>query len=201
MQRITLAAPVTAFLVALGSAAPIAAQAPTARPAPTESGIYLSANAYLAGKLEQAIDTRTGSHVIDRHTLLNKGYVDVEHEGKRTRYNKKDIYGYRDAAGHDVRFAGKQEYTIAEAGPLYIYTAERLATESKRTKAVTDYYFSRTPSSPVLPLTLADVKRAVPDEHQFHHVLDMNFANGESLAAYDSAAKSFKINVLYRQGK
>jgi hypothetical protein len=201
MSRFSPVAPIAALLLAVASSPSLSAQTPAARPGPTESGIYVSADAYLAGKLEQVVDTRTGSHVIDRHTFLNRGYIDVDHDGKRVRYDKSAIFGYRDAQGHDIRLAGKREYTVVDPGPIYVYTSERVVSDAKRVKTVTEHYFSRTPSSPVLPLTLANLKRTIPDDHQFHHLLDLNFADGASLAAYDSTEKAFKINVLYRQAK
>lgn len=201
MSRVSHLSPIAALLLAVASSQSLVAQTPAARPGPTESGIYVSAEEYLAGKLEQVVDTRTGSHVIDRHTFLNKGYIDVEHDGKRVRYNKSSIFGFRDVQGHDVRVVGRGEYTIVDAGPIFIYTSERVVPEAKRVKTETEYFFSRAAASPVLPLSLANLKRTIPDDHQFHHLLDLNFANGESLTAYDSAAKAFKINTLFRAAK
>lgn len=190
-----------ALLVAVTIAPPLVAQSSAVSPGATQSGIYVSADAYRAGTLEQAVDTRTGSHVIDRHSLLNKPYVDVDHGGKRVRYQKSAIFGFRDPEGRDVRFVGNREYTILESGPLYIYATERVVPDAKRTKIVKEYWFSTGPSAPVSPLTRENVKRAFPSEHQFHHQLDMTFADDASLTAYDDAAKTFKIVALYRQSR
>ena len=191
--------PIAALLLA-AAASPLAAQS-GARPGPFESGIYRSADAYLAGRLDLAVDTRTTTHVIDRHTLLNKPYVDVRHDGRTVRYAKKDIFGFRDGEGRDVRFAGNRELTIAEAGPLYVYTSERAAPDGKRTKTVTQHWLSRTASSEILPLTNENLKRAFSEQRAFHHLLDMNFPDAASLPAYDSAARTFRINALYRQSR
>ena len=199
MPRRFAISPFAALLLA-AAASPLGAQS-GARPGPFESGIYRSADAYLAGRLELAVDTRTMTHVIDRHTLLNKPYVDVQHDGRTVRYAKKDIFGFRDGEGRDVRFSGNREFTIAEAGPLYLYTSQRVAPDGKRTRTVTQHWFSRTVSSEMLPLTKENLKRAFPEQHGFHHLLDMNFPDAASLSAYDSAAKTFRINALYRQAR
>lgn len=200
MKRTHLTSSIAALLAA-AAISPLAAQEVVSRPGPSESGIYRTADAYLAGQIELAVDTRTTTHVIDRHTVLNKPYVDVQHAGKNIRYTKSDIFGFRDGEGRDVRFVGNREFTIVEAGPLYLYTSERVVPEGKRMKAVTDYSFSRTVSSEVLPLTKANVKRALPEAHGFHHLLDMTFPDDASLSAFDTAVKTFKVNALYRQSK
>ena len=188
-----------ASIVALAPSSTLQAQTAPARPLSSESGLYLSAAAYSAGTLEHPIDCRTREHVIDRHTFLGKPYVDVIHEGKNYRHNKSDIFGYRDCKGHDVRFFEKVEYEVAEAGPIVIYTSERTVPYGKGVKRVTEYSFSQTPASPVIALTKAHLAREYPEAHQFHHLIDMNTPGDVALAAYDSAAKTFKVNALYRQ--
>ena len=195
-QRLLL---LSASIFALVPSSTLQAQTAPARPLPSESGLYLSAAAYSAGTLEHAIDCRTAEHVIDRHTFLGKPYVDVVHEGKNYRHNKSDIFGYRDCKGHDVRFFEKVEYEIAGAGPIVIYTSERTVPDVKAIKRVTEVSFSQTPASPVLALTKAHLAREYPEAHQFHHLIDMNASGDAELAAYDSAAKTFKVNALYRQ--
>ena len=199
MKRTHLTSSIVALLVAAVS--PLDAQGATTRAGPSESGIYRTPDAYLAGKLDLAVDTRTATHVIDRHTVLNKPYVDVRHAGKNVRLAKKDIFGFRDGEGRDVRFVGNRELTIVEAGPLFLYTSERVVPDGKRTRAITEYSFSRTVSSEVLPLSKANLKRALPEAHGFHHLLDMTFADDASLSAFDSATMTFKVNALYQQSK
>ena len=189
----------SASIFALVPSTALEAQTAPARPLPSESGLYLSAAAFSAGTLEHSINCRTAEHVIDRHTFLGKPYVDVVHEGKNYRHNKSDIFGYRDCTGHDVRFFEKVEYEIAEPGPIVIYTSERTVPDVKAVKRVNEFSFSQTPASPVLALTKANLERVYPEAHQFHHLVDMNASGDAALAVYDSAAKTFKINALYRQ--
>lgn len=82
-----------------------------------------------------------------------------------------------------------------------LYTSERVVPEGKRTKTITEYSFSHTVSSEVLPLSKANLKRALPDAHGFHHLLDMSFPDDGSLSVFDSGTKTFKVNALYRQSK
>ena len=199
MKRTHLTSSIVALLVAAIS--PLGAQGAATRAGPSESGIYRTPDAYLAGQLDLAVDTRTANHVIDRHTVLNRPYVDVQHDGKNVRFEKKDIFGFRDGEGRDVRFVGNREFTIVEAGPLFLYTSERVVPNGKRTKTVTEYSFSHTVSSEVLPLSKANLKRALPDAHGFHHLLDMSFPDDASLSVFDSGTKTFKVNALYRQSK
>lgn len=188
-----------ASVFGLLSSSALRAQTTPSHPLPTESGLYLSAADYSAGTLEHAIDCRTAEHVIDRHTFLDTPYADIVHEGAHYRHNKSDIFGYRDCKSHDVRFFTGAEYAIAEAGPIFIYSTERTVPDVKGMKRITEYSFSQTPASPVVALTRANLTRMYPDAHQFHHLIDMHGSGDAALAAYDSTAKTFKVNALYRQ--
>jgi len=199
MASCQLVSVVFTALLALAPSSVLRAQTTPVRPLPTESGLYLSAAAYSAGTLEHAIDCRSAERVIDRHTFLGRPYVDVLHGGTHYRHDKSDIFGYRDCKGHDVRFFNGAEYDVAEAGPIVIYTSERTVPDVKGTKRVTEYSFSQTPVSPVVALTKANIEREYPDVHQFHHLIDMNGSSDGALAEYDSAAKTFRVNALYRQ--
>src|SRR2546428_7567152 len=58
------------------------------------------------------------------------------------------------------------------------------------------YFFSVGPNGEVLPLTIANLKKAFPDSHRFHDNLDMAFRNDSQLAKYDDFHKMFKVNRL-----
>ena len=165
------------------------------------SGLYLSAADFQRARLEHPIDCRTARHVIDRHTVLRNSYIDVEHEGQRFRHEKRDIFGYRDCDGRDIRFVEGAEYEVVEAGPVYIYTSERIEHRGRPYKRVTVFSFSVTPDSALLTLTAVNLKRAYPSERRFHVLIDAAAQRGDDLSAYDDVHKTYRINLLFTQAR
>ena len=165
------------------------------------SGIYLSAADFRAARLEHPIDCRTARHVIDRHTVRRNSYIDVEHEGQHFRHEKRDIFGYRDCDGRDIRFVDGAEYVVVEAGPIYIYTSERIAHRGRPYGRVTIFSFSAAPDSAVFPLTLANLKQAYSSERQFQLLIDDAAQRGDDLTAYDEVRKTYRLNLLFAQSR
>jgi hypothetical protein len=91
------------------------------------------------------------------------------------------------------RVVGNQQYQILEAKDLYIYSADVLVRKGTTDKA---YFFSVGPNGEVVPLTIVNLKKAFPDNHRFHDVLDMTFRNDSQLTRYDDFHKMFKVNRL-----
>jgi hypothetical protein len=101
------------------------------------------------------------------------------------------------------RVAGNDKYQILDAKELYIYSADRIvrsvitygrARVQERTEKA--FFFSVGPNGDILPLTIANLKKAVPDNAMFHDHLDMAFKDDSELTAYDDAHKMFKVNRL-----
>ena len=91
------------------------------------------------------------------------------------------------------RVVGNEQYQILEAKDIYIYSADILVRKGTTDKA---YFFSVGPNGEVLPLTIVNLKKAFPDNHRFHDVLDMAFKNDSQLTKYDDFHKMFKVNRL-----
>jgi len=163
---------------------------------PKMSGVYRTAADYEATQLSFQDVCGSGAHKLELHDVLNKPYIDVTHEHEKRRYPKRDLFGFRACDGRDYRFAGNFEYQILEAKALYIYSRESWVSRGKTTYTSRDYYFSVGPEGQILALTLNNLKQAFPDNHRFHDSLDMMFAAGQDLAAYDEFHRMFKVNRL-----
>ena len=160
------------------------------------SGIYVTAADYDNRQLTAEGDCGSKAHKLELHDVLNKPYIHVTHEGRRQRYDKDDLFGFRACDGNDYRFASNLEYRIVEARELFIYARETQLTSGKSWRTVIDYSFSVGSGGKVLPLTLDNLKRAFPDNHAFHDSLDEMFGGGQDLALYDQFHKMFKVNRL-----
>jgi hypothetical protein len=91
------------------------------------------------------------------------------------------------------RVVGNQQYQILEAKDIYIYSADILVRKGTTDKT---YFFSVGPNGDVVPLTIVNLKKAFPDNHGFHDVLDMAFKNDSQLTKYDDFHKMLKVNRL-----
>ncbi len=163
---------------------------------PRTSGIYLTAADYSNGRLTAEGDCGSGGHKLELHDLLNKSYIHVTHGASKRRYEKSELFGFRACDGNDYRFVSNQEYRILETSDLYIYVRETHVTVGKSRHVVNEYSFSVGRDGNVLPLTLENLKRALPNNHAFHDSLDQMFGTGQDLAQYDEFHKMFKVNRL-----
>ncbi len=61
-------------------------------------------------------------------------------------------------------------------------------------------FFNPSAEAPLQPLTLLAVKKAFPNNHRFHDLLDAQLVNG-NLTAYDQMHRMTKINWLLQQSR
>src|SRR5215831_7607198 len=97
------------------------------------------------------------------------------------------------ADARNYRVVGNDRYQILEAKALYIYSLDVLVRKGTSEKT---YFFSVGPNGDVLPLTILNLKKAFPDNHTFHDLLDMSFKHDSDLTRYDDFHKMFKVNRL-----
>ena len=164
------------------------------------TGIYLTAEDFQNARLTSQSECGSPGHKTELHDVLRKSYIEVTHEGETRRYEKSQIYGFRSCDGRDYRFVDKNEYEILESRQVTMYADDPPARNPKDTSRglATSrlYFFSVGAAGPVLPLTIANVKKAFPDNHAFHDALDMAFHTDDELSQYDTFHRMFKINRL-----
>lgn len=164
------------------------------------TGIYLTAEDYTTGQLASEGDCGARGHRVELHDVLGKSFIDVTHDGKTQKYEKRQLYGFRSCDGKDYRFVDNDEYEILESLGVSIYERE-LPTQSPKDAARGlprgfRYFFSVGAGGQVVPLTVENLKRAFPDNHAFHDALDMMFHSNDDLTRYDTFHKMFKVNRL-----
>src|SRR5262245_44178324 len=97
------------------------------------------------------------------------------------------------ADARNFRVVGNDRYQIIEAKAVYIYSLDVLVRKGAGEKA---YFFSVGPKGDVLPLTILNLKKAFPDNHTFHDLLDMTFKHDSDLTKYNEFHKMYKVNRL-----
>lgn len=162
-------------------------------------GVYSSWHDYSTGKLTYLISCNSAKDKIRLHDSFSGRYVDVIKGGSRTRLCKDSIFGYTDCSHNTYRFykSYDKEYRIEENKGVVIYTAYLTAyTSNGRPYMVKAYFFSVHLNSPVLPLTVRNLEKAIPGNLKFHDMLDITFGDGTPVAEYDTEHNMYKINFL-----
>lgn len=165
-------------------------------------GVYYNYEDYKAGKVSLAGNCNSSDKIKLHHSFSCK-YVDVVQDGKKYRFSKDSIFGYRDCKQNDYRFYKKRdkEYEIVENKSIVIYVADAAITSAngKAREFIKKYFFSTSITSPILPLTINNLKRAFPANIKFHNLLDMEFYSRTDVSVFDSTHKMYKVNFLLSQ--
>lgn len=117
------------------------------------------------------------------------------------RFNKDSIFGYRDENKINYRFYHTKTYQIlnpTEEILLYCITSN---VDPKSNHFDIKYFFSINASASISPLTKFNLKRAFPNDSNFHELIDIYFNNDLDLLSYDSYYNKYKINRLYQLAK
>lgn len=165
-----------------------------------QSGVYVRAADFDAGRLSDAVACRSDSRPVDRDAFSRTAVVALPGANQATPYTKADIFGFRACDGTDVRFVRGVNFHVVRAPPLYLYERERRVSIGKGgSRLVTDYAFSTTAADSVRPLTLNALKTAYPENHRFHDLLDLAFRSDEELIRYDDFHHEYRVARLLRE--
>ncbi len=163
------------------------------------SGIYKTPQDFKEGKLSFRANCDSFSGTIKLHHFFSGKYVDVIDADKKYRFNKDSIFGYRTCKGSNYRFykAYNSEYQVKEVNGMVIYSvlAADQSYSGKGLKMIYTYFFSKTLSSDILPLTIANVKKVFADNNTFCNVLN----SVGDISAYDDIHKMYSVNYILIQ--
>ena len=187
-----------AFVALLVGLLPVAAQPSSAAKPPVRSGVYLTGQDFVKGKLTLESNPAVEEHKIKLHEFFNKPYITVQHHGKEYKYQRKDIFGIRDGLGVDYRLTNGLDYEVLTTGPILLYQLPQ-NTQAKGQPLPSPYYFSPGPDAAVRHLTLAQLQSAYAGNHAFLNALDTAFPNGTNLEVYDAHNAQYRLNYLYQK--
>lgn len=99
--------------------------------------------------------------------------------------------------------AASKEYTVLNPGEtILLYKYLHTAHSAKEADKYAPVYFFTTPDSDVLmELTKNNLKKAFPNNHEFHDALDTNFHKDSELINYDEFHKTYKLNRIFQINK
>lgn len=159
------------------------------------SGVYLNTDDFQAQRLTYAINCKTQKHKIKLKEFFSQPHIVVVHNDSVYTLMKNEVYGYRDCDGDSYRFVDQKVYRILNPfEPIVIY--RYFVFNSK--DPVVDYFFSKGNGGLVEELTKANIKRAFPENHKFHELLDLTFNDELDLSSYDKRRKVYKLIHVYK---
>lgn len=167
----------------------------------SSSGIFRTAEDFMNDKLEYAIQCNSPSSKIKTEKLFKRNQVIIKHKGGNYKINKENVYAIRYCTGAIERlFQGKIYPMVNPGEDILIY---KIVTDpiGKSQPAQTRWYFSRSASWAIQPLTIGNLLGAFPENHTFHDAIMAEFKFDSELPRYDSVHKMMRINRLYKNTK
>jgi hypothetical protein len=166
--------------------------------------LYIPAQSGIAGVYKTSDDfiNRTLSHAgkntkLKTHDTFHKELFVVKYHDSTFSYLKKDLFGYRTKDGQNFRFFENRNYPILNpTEPILIYVVSS-GTGMRNSPFTEQYYFSRTASSNILPLSLKTLEIEFADNLEFTKLLSVYFKPNDSLSEYDRLHHIYKINRLF----
>jgi len=161
------------------------------------TGLYLTAEDYVHHKLSFSTNGSDKNH-IRLNEFLQSAKVVVMYNGKKQTFLKSRLFGYsRD--NQDYRYFNNIAYRIIDTRDFLIYSAPRLKQQAKWSKPENEYYFSSTDTAAIVPLSIKNLEAVYVSNTKFRYMIESGFATDNSLTAYDTALKEYKVKYLYEQ--
>ena len=109
--------------------------------------------------------------------------------------------GFLPATAQNNRIYHKEKFSVVDTTAFYVYTQNKnvVPAGGKGMYRADLYFFSTAVDSPILPLTIENLKNAYPANIAFHYALDAYFNSDRQLMAYDAYAKMYKLKYLFLQ--
>jgi hypothetical protein len=162
-----------------------------------QTGIYLTAEDYQNGKLTYQ-ELPGEKHSLRTEILLNPSIVRVVNGNEKHKLIKIDLFGYK-KKNRDFRFFDDKAYRIVDPSSFFIYSREVNVINGKAKTRETRYYFSKSGDSPVMPLTINNLKRAFPGNRNFHDLLDLQFRSDRELMKFDPYYSEYKVKSVFKR--
>lgn len=164
-------------------------------------GIYLSDCDFIQNKLSY-IKYGKIKFKIKPHDFYYKPYVSVKTKDSVFTFSKDSIFGYKDDDGKTYRFFEEKVYPLLNPSEnILLYKQVTKIGEPKYQQIVVHYYFSKNPSSPIIPLTILNLEIYYQDNKYFIEFLEIYFKSNSDLAEYDYNHKIYKLSRLLELSK
>jgi hypothetical protein len=173
----------------------------TIKAQPECSGVYLTANDFLVGRLCNVCASRKTSKQSYYDLLANNHFFIVRPDYAWRRIDKKDVFAIKSCEGEIVRiYQGSNYYLLNPTERIPIYKA-LMNPVSKGNIIRVKYCFSIDPVSEMQDLTIDNLKAAFPENHPFANAIVASFKEDSDLYAYNNINKCFELNLVFESCK
>ena len=150
--------------------------------------------------IQNQIFPDSGASILQSNTVFSNTII-AHKNGIKYCFKKDSIFGYNHKTGSfRCNHLDKQDYQIMENGNVVIYMIMEPTYGYKNFVLKPQYYFSLNLSSPILPLSIINIKRAFPENERLHHYLDIEFYQKE-ISMYNMDFNTYQINYLINKYK
>lgn len=164
------------------------------------SGFYLTSADFESERLTDARTCAPDSRAVVVETFSEDALISMPGVAGAGQFNKSGTYGFRTCSGADVRFVGASNYQVVRAPPLFLYQRSIQVSAGKGgLRRLVSYGFSTSASDSMRPLTMNALKRAYPERHAFHDLIDLAFRSDEELMRFDDFHQEYRIARLLRE--
>ena len=170
----------------------------TVQAQPACSGIYLTANDFIIGRLYYACAGRSMSKESYYDLLAKSHFFVIRPDYAWRRIDKKDVFAIKGCEGQIVRVVqGINYYLLNPDENILIYKA-MLNPVSKGNVIKVKYGFSIDSVSEIKDLTIDNLKAAFLNNPRFGVAINANFKDDSDLNSYNKMSKCFELNRVYK---
>jgi hypothetical protein len=168
---------------------------------PECSGVYLTADDFVVGKLSYACAARSTSKQSYYNLLAKNHFFIIRQDYAWRRIDKKDVFAIKSCEGEIVRIYQGNNYYLQNPGDCILIYKEVMFPASKGSITRVKYWFSINPVSDIQELTIDNLKAAFSDNRQFEDALDAHFRDDSDLYTYNYTNKYFELTRVYESCK
>jgi len=173
----------------------------TVKAQPACSGVYLTANDFIVGKLYYASACRRTSKDSYYRLLANSHFFIIQPGWAWRRIDKENVFAIKSCEGQIIRiYQGNNFYLLNPGEPIPIYKTVANAV-SKGSIIRVKYCFSTDIISEIRDLTIDNLKAAFPQKDHFAETINAHFKDDSDLYAYNQINKCFELNEVYSMCK
>jgi hypothetical protein len=168
------------------------------------SGIYLTANDLRNNHLIEEEECKKDHEEFKKHDFFSKQTFDVIYKGKKTTFQKNQIFAYRDCDNKTWRFYENKEYEILEKLDIYIYKLSKVVLNGMTVEKDPVFYFSHGIDGDIKELTNDNLKAVFKTNAKFCNLVDKELTSeipDKATHAYDFEHKMYKVNYLLLESK
>lgn len=157
------------------------------------SGIFLSIADYQRNRLTLPVSCKLKKNAIKLHKYVAKSFITTRFEGKKYKYNKVAVFGYKDCSKKNFRFFLDDAYEIINTDGFWLYRQIAETDDWDHPHLYSIYYFSKDPSSIIYPLTKHNLKLTFKEKLQFVETLNASFRSDNDLHSFNWTKKKYRI--------